>query len=141
MRISDWSSDVCSSDLDERVADAKPTQIDRTDVAAREIAARLAVAAVERLVAHLRDRAQKIIARDRSGRRNLILADDGYGEGFGDLGAGDAAARDDDFLAARRRLRPGRSVGLRGLPLRPGVLRDAHPDHASGRRNLILEPT
>src|SRR3546814_12075133 len=138
MRISDWSSDVCSSDLaldaehrdgvavvgddrrerrarlaarmldeaasveqDERVADAKPTQIDRTDVAAREIAARLAVAAVERLVAHLRDRAQKIIARARSGRRNLLLAADGYGVGFGALGAGEAAAGGDVLLPPR----------------------------------------
>src|SRR3546814_7067950 len=71
MRISDWSSDVCSSDLFFR--DAFPAQIDLVDSAARAVAALDEPAAQNPLAAQVADDKARLIAEgvseDEAARR------------------------------------------------------------------------
>jgi hypothetical protein len=80
------------------VADAQAAQVDRVDVAARGVAGLRRVAGVDEDVAHLRDRAEQVVARDRAGGGDLVVVQHRDRQGRRGLGAFDLAADDDDLL-------------------------------------------
>ena len=80
------------------VAHAQAAQVDRIDVAARGVAGLRRVAGIDEDIAHLRDRAEQVIARDGAGGGDLAVVQHRDRQSGRGLGAADLAANHDDFL-------------------------------------------
>ena len=93
----------------ERVAGAEVAQVDRIDVAARRVAGLRVVRRVERHLAHLRDRAEQIVARQGAGRIDLRAVEHGDRQCLGDPAAPDLRADDHDVIVRVAASRPPES--------------------------------
>ena len=117
---------------DEGVARAEIAQVDRGIVAARVVEVAGGAGFLELDVAGLRDRAEQIVTRKRTGRSDPILADHRHRQSAGRLCATDLASDDDDLLA----LGSGAGLRIRGLGLLLAGLNRGRVGLGIGRRGL-----
>ncbi len=110
--------ETASIEQHQRVADAERAQVDGVDVAARRVTGLRIVGGFEQHIAHLRNRAEQIVAADRAGGGDLIRVDRHHRQRRDDFTATDIRTGDDHFferllsgLGGGRRLSPDMAGG------------------------------
>ncbi|MNE23117.1 hypothetical protein D3C80_1163600 [compost metagenome] len=108
------------------IADTQVAKVDGPDIPAREIAAACAPRGVELHVAHLRDRAIKIVTADRSNSVDRLPVDARHRQGRRDLRSLNLRPDDDHFFDLGRLLGRRRCGLLSEGGARQGERRKGH---------------